>query len=133
MVFILEETGNVSLFAVQCSPECWGCTPFLVTIPREARCSVWVTGMLLPPSSLETPHHPGMLHFRRAVGLCPGHREEYAGRTNGYCCSGNNFGRRKVGSNRFSSLLHGHFWFHSVIVHNTSPPCWHSRADCQKL
>lgn len=30
----------------QCSHESWGCTFFLVTIAREARCPAWVTGVL---------------------------------------------------------------------------------------
>lgn len=84
--------------------------------------------VLLPPSSLETPHHPGMLHFGSAVGMSPGHEEEHARREKGYCCSRTPLGEEKQEITDVLSLLHGHFWFHSDIVHNTPP-----LADIQGL
>lgn len=60
-----------------------------------------------------------MLHFRSVAGVSPGHREESARRRNGTAALGTVLGEEKWEITDTLSLLYGHFWFHSVTVHNT--------------
>lgn len=83
---------------IQYSGESWGCTIFLVSISREARCPVWGTWGLSSRCSSSSPCNTA---FQKCCSNEPWAWKRTC-KEEGWildCWAGNIFGRQKVGTN----------------------------------